>query len=504
MANEITELVIPEGITHISYGAFYNCASLTSVKISNSVKTIGVEAFFGLENVSNVDIGDGVCSIADYAFYGCNNLTKISFGSGIQSIGLYAFQVHGSSKLEKIVVKDIKAWCEMDVSHDQYGSPFVYEFWDPQNYIRLYRDDNHIISDLIIPENVSTINEWVFHGVAALKSVVIPDNVTSIGKSAFMYCPDLERLEIGNEINDISWRAFSNCPKLSNIKFGENVVNIGSEAFSNCYSLTTLNIPKSVMTIEDSAFRGCSGLTFLTIPNSVTDLSSYSFSGCDNLATVVSLIDNPFEISNNTFSKNTFMNATLYIPIGTTETYKSVGGWKDFVFISEEEYIPEPEPAVITVKNCNRIYGEANPVFEYEATGTTLEGTPEISCAATVTSPVGAYQIIASKGNVTNENVSFVTGTLTITKAPLTVSAGNYVMTQGREVPNFEAAYEGFKNDETASVLTQRPTLTCEATSASTAGNYTITISGGEAQNYSYLHRTSQPIKASKWKCLYH
>ena len=148
------------------------------------------------------------------------------------------------------------------------------------------------------------------------------------------------------------------------------------------------------------------------------------------------------------------------------------------------KFTPDPDPSVVTVKNCSRTYGDANPVFEYTVTGGALEGTPEIICEATATSPVGEYPIVIKQGTVTNEEVTYVDGTLTITKAQLTVNAGNYTKKQGEAMPTFKATYEGFKNGETEAVLIKKPVFSCGATAESAPGEYPVTVSGAEAQNY--------------------
>ena len=153
--------------------------------------------------------------------------------------------------------------------------------------------------------------------------------------------------------------------------------------------------------------------------------------------------------------------------------------WVDAIF-----QISVVESSTVTAKSYERIYGEANPGFEYEVEGAALEGTPEITCEATKTSSVGTYPIVITKGTVTNYNVTYVNGTLTVTKAPLTITAKDYTIKQGEALPTFEATYEGFKNDETSEVLTKLPTITTTATSASEPGEYEITVSGAEAQNY--------------------
>ena len=142
-------------------------------------------------------------------------------------------------------------------------------------------------------------------------------------------------------------------------------------------------------------------------------------------------------------------------------------------------------PSVVVTANCyTRVYGEANPTFEFTSTGATLNGTPEIICEATATSPIGTYPIVIKKGGVTNYNDTYVNGTLTITKAPLTIKAGTYTRKQGEEDPEFTLNYEGFKNGETEAVLTKKPTVTTTATPSSEPGTYEVKLSGAEAENY--------------------
>ena len=142
------------------------------------------------------------------------------------------------------------------------------------------------------------------------------------------------------------------------------------------------------------------------------------------------------------------------------------------------------EPTVVTAISVTRRYGEENPVFEYWYSGSELKGEPTITCAATATSPVGQYDIIVSRGTVSNYNLECVHGTLTIEPAPLTVAANNCTKKQGEPLPEFTLTYNGFKNNETEDVLTVKPTVTTTATKDSPVGEYTIVVSGGEAKNY--------------------
>ena len=164
-----------------------------------------------------------------------------------------------------------------------------------------------------------------------------------------------------------------------------------------------------------------------------------------------------------------------------TEADGSQEKWADVTFniFVMPDVIPE-----VTADDKTREYGEDNPTFEFTSEGAALDGTPEITCEATATSPVGTYLIVIKKGDVKNYNDTYVNGVLTITKAPLTITAKNYTIKQGEALPTFEAEYSGFKNNDTEAVLTMKPTFSCSAVVGSEPGTYDITVSGAEAQNY--------------------
>ena len=85
---------------------------------------------------------------------------------------------------------------------------------------------------------------------------------------------------------------------------------------------------------------------------------------------------------------------------------------------------------------------------------------------------------------MTNYNDTYVNGTLTITKAPLTVSVENVTREQYVENPEFVITYTGWKIGDDESVLTKKPTATTMAVKDSPVGKYEIVVSGGEAKNY--------------------
>lgn len=174
-----------------------------------------------------------------------------------------------------------------------------------------------------------------------------------------------------------------------------------------------------------------------------------------------------------------------YVPRNRAYLVVPAGSPAEITLVSQAEYDAEVAKDKVTVKanDKSRVYGEANPTFDYTVEGT-LKGEPTLTCAATATSPVGTYPIVVAQGTSTNRQFTGVNGTLTVTQAALTVTARSYTIKQNEALPTFQADYSGFKNGETASVLTAQPVFTCDVPEAKTPGNYPIVVSGAAAQNY--------------------
>ena len=107
----------------------------------------------------------------------------------------------------------------------------------------------------------------------------------------------------------------------------------------------------SVTSIGCDAFYLCKGVTSITIPKSIIEIGNSAFYGCNNLSNIVLSIMEPLSIWDGTFSENTLMNATLYVPNGTIDKYKTTEGWKDFAHIEEISLEPCAKPTIKYEKN---------------------------------------------------------------------------------------------------------------------------------------------------------
>ena len=163
-------------------------------------------------------------------------------------------------------------------------------------------------------------------------------------------------------------------------------------------------------------------------------------------------------------------------------------------------------PLTITAADKTKLYGAALPPltvsyagFVNGETSANLTTQPNISTTATANSNVGAYPIVASGAASANYNISYVSGTLNVTKAPLTITADNKSKVSGDPLPAFTASYAGFVNNDTAGSLDTPATFSTIATANSPAGDYPINVSGATDANYNItfvsgnLHVTAPP-----------
>lgn len=148
-------------------------------------------------------------------------------------------------------------------------------------------------------------------------------------------------------------------------------------------------------------------------------------------------------------------------------------------------------PLTVRVEDVSRKYGDENPLFKilYEGfrdgdTETRLTTTAIAQTDANLKSAVGDYEITLSGAESNKYSFNYVVGKLSVTKAPLIISAGNYTKKQGDAMPKFKVSYSGFKNAENETILTKQPVFSTDATESSSPADYVVNVSGAEADNY--------------------
>ena len=258
-------------------GVFYGLYTdyLTAEVISNPNGYTGDIVI--AETVVYNDVNYNVTTISNGSFLN-GNLSSITIPKTIKTISGYAFrdsQGFNECKGPAVIkISNLSAWCSIDL--DQHSIGYGYQLF--LNGVE--------INDLVVPNDVSVINEYAFYGCKSIKTVTIPGNVSSIGRAAFRWCDNLTSVNMEDGVKTIGREAFRSCGALSSVTFPPNLVSIEKDAFNGCSSLASAAIPEGVTKINASTFKGCSSLKSLSIPNSVTDIESGAFYDCSSLASV--------------------------------------------------------------------------------------------------------------------------------------------------------------------------------------------------------------------------
>jgi len=296
----LTEVLIEDGVSKIWWQAFAGCKSLKKVRIPGSVKEIGDRAFGPCKagearEILEDEYDSKDCKVVwvdnkrtiyktSITNIFCESLSEVILEEGIEKIGDGAFE--GCSALSRIVIPSTVREIES----------------------RAFADCTSL-SEVVIKGKLTTIEREAFKGIGRdceSVSIVINGDVGTIEREAFAGITNLHRLNINGIIDDTEksiiegsgvsefeckgirrigpesfWGSkLKTLPNLSKTKY------IGSNAFGECSLLAAAVIPDNVTSIAGAAFAGCDGLLTAVLGNGIKEINDSLFRGCGALEEV--------------------------------------------------------------------------------------------------------------------------------------------------------------------------------------------------------------------------
>ncbi len=226
---QLTELIVPDGVTEIKSYAFYSFTGITSLAMADSVTYIGDYSFYNCDGLLEETIGDGVIETGSHTFASCDNLYTVDFGESLKTLGNNAF----------------------------------YEC--------------KILHTVGMCNALEIIEKYAFSGCKALTQIHIPESLKKIETEAFAFCTSLE----GVYITDFTaWCSieFANT-------FSANPLYYAKHLYIMNATVHAVTFPMGMTEIHQE-LRGCIDLIEVNIHKGVTSIDSYAFKGCESLTTI--------------------------------------------------------------------------------------------------------------------------------------------------------------------------------------------------------------------------
>ena len=350
--DDITSMVIPEGITEIGFRTFESCTGLTTIEIPASVQ-----------------------SIDNNAFNKCSALTTVNYGGTAEQWAKISIGSNNSWLTDaNIIYNYIPATHSIGLEYELSADGSYYTVTG----IGTCTDNTLVIPGKYNGIAVTTIGEDAFINATQITSVIILEGVKIIGADAFRYCNSLKTITLPDSLVEIKSRAFDSCVSLEKLEIPVGVTNISNTfgIIAGCISLTTLTvnplnttfhsenncviktqtkelwmgcstsvIPSngSVETLGRYAFSGMN-LQNVVIPDAITTILGYAFQNCD-LITSMTIPANVSSIKSTLFNRCDNLTSLTVDP--GNETYYSVDnciiekGTKKLMCVASEFVLPD-------------------------------------------------------------------------------------------------------------------------------------------------------------------
>ncbi len=278
ICDEITDVIIEDGVTSICQQAFLNCKALRNVIMADSVLEISPISFYGCNNIETIYLSQNLITIGYQAFQRCKSLQSLDIPASVQHIDGNAFMECGFLNIN------------VDSNNKYYSDIDGVLFDKSQTELIAYAKDaaNPVYN---IPDTTKYIKAGSFEGCADLVGVSIPNSVIEIEENAFFSCSGLRNITIPNSVKSIGKSAFQGCSSLTDVTLSYGMTEVVGGTFWGCTNITNIFIPNSIKKIEYATFGSF---------NDTSNSANIYFSGSQEEWDMVVIEDINYMLSNAT------------------------------------------------------------------------------------------------------------------------------------------------------------------------------------------------------------
>lgn len=208
--SNVTEVTTSENMNKIPDYAFYQCAKLTSITVTEGIETIGNYAFYG-NKLTHVSLPNTLSAIGDHSFLNNKSLTSINLPHKITSVGTRAFYRTSITEVRiPASVAEIgrEAFGLFLGAESSLGVSIIFDegnnYYEQKDNIIYEKGTSNILmmilnpnsESILIPEGLEQIGYINFINFNQEMQLVIPNTVTTIDTKIFSYYIDPEDIGI--------------------------------------------------------------------------------------------------------------------------------------------------------------------------------------------------------------------------------------------------------------------------------------------------------------------
>lgn len=299
-------------------GSSDDMSELKSYSITAGTKGIASYAFPGTETLTTVTLPASLHYIGTGAFKDCSSLSTIKLTSGNSYLAVQDNVLYNAAKTCVYLFPRGK-------KSTSYTAPSTLTTVAPWAFY-----SSETLQSVSLPNSVTKIGDYAFDFCGELTTAPLPSSLTSIGVCCFRYCTKLQNVTIPSGVTKIPESTFQTCSSLTEMPLHSNIKSIGNEAFSGCENLKSITIPDSVTVIGESAFKDCTNLSQVRLPATLKEIKEYTFDTCEALKSIT-LPETLTIIRFSAFGGSGL--ESIYIPDSVTEIEESAFQYSQLVTV---------------------------------------------------------------------------------------------------------------------------------------------------------------------------
>ena len=244
------------------------------ISVAPGVKTIAFQAGLNCDNLTEVILPEGLVRIDSEAFCDCIGVTRFTIPASLKEIGTRGLRCPNLREVQ--YGGTMAQWRQITIEGENSA----------------IRKANVICSDGVLYDGDKCGDDldWSFDASTGILSIAGTGDMWGFDWMEAPWsslASQIRQVEIASGVTSIGENAFVSCEKLRSVSIPEGLTRIGMAAFEYCSSLRAPELPETLTEISGNAFAYCTSLQFVTIPQNVRYINWNAFNGCSDLSGIL-------------------------------------------------------------------------------------------------------------------------------------------------------------------------------------------------------------------------